>query len=89
MEEDDARSKGTVRWFDDQKCYDFISRDDGNKDSFIHQSTIRSEGFRTLQEGQVIKFLIALENGRTNVVDVTGHDGSSLERIRRDGYKAF
>ncbi|KAL6993434.1 hypothetical protein U1Q18_011552 [Sarracenia purpurea var. burkii] len=86
MADENTRSRGTVRWFDDQKGFGFISPDDGGEDLFVHQSAIRSDGFRTLQEGQGVEFLIALENDRTKAVDVTGPDGSSVESIRKDGY---
>jgi len=46
---------GTVRWFNAEKGYGFISRSDGT-DVFVHQSAILSEGYRTLQEGQQVEF---------------------------------
>ena len=85
MAEENPRSRGTVLWFDDQKCYGFISPEDGGEDLFVHQSEIKSDAFRTLHEGQVVEFFIALENDRTKAIDVTGPDGSSIEKIRQDG----
>lgn len=46
---------GTVKWFNESKGYGFISRD-GAPDLFVHFSNITGSGFRTLQEGQKVKF---------------------------------
>jgi cold shock protein len=51
---------GTVKWFNSEKGYGFIEREDG-PDVFVHYTAIRSEGFRTLQEGQQVEF--AVEQG--------------------------
>ena len=47
---------GTVKWFNDQKGFGFISPDDGGDDLFIHHSNIAMDGFRTLNEGQKVEF---------------------------------
>ncbi len=47
--------QGTVKWFNDAKGYGFISRDSGG-DVFVHHSAIKSNGFRSLQEGQRVEF---------------------------------
>jgi len=51
---------GTVKWFNSEKGYGFIEREDG-PDVFVHYTAIQSEGFRTLQEGQQVEF--AVEQG--------------------------
>ena len=49
--------KGTVKWFNNQKGYGFISDEAGN-DVFVHFSAIQGEGFKTLDEGQKVSFEI-------------------------------
>ena len=46
---------GKVKWFSKQKGYGFIEKDNGG-DVFVHFSSIAGEGFRTLEEGQVVQF---------------------------------
>ncbi len=48
--------KGTVKWFNDQKGFGFITPEDGSKDCFVHHSAIQSDGFRTLAEGSTVEF---------------------------------
>ena len=47
---------GTVKWFNDSKGYGFLTRDDGEKDVFVHHSAIQGEGFKSLLEGQRVEF---------------------------------
>jgi CspA family cold shock protein len=49
--------RGTVKWFNNAKGYGFIGRDDG-LDVFVHYSAIVGDGYRTLQEGDVVEFEI-------------------------------
>lgn len=53
--------KGTVKWFDSRKGYGFIAQEDGGEDVFVHQTAIKSEGYRTLYEGQIVEFDIVTE----------------------------
>ena len=51
------RITGTVKWFNGQKGYGFITRDDGEKDVFVHHSAIGGQGgFRNLDEGDRVEF---------------------------------
>ncbi|MBK5105072.1 MAG: cold-shock protein [Burkholderiales bacterium] len=50
---------GTVKWFNDAKGYGFITPDDGSEDLFAHFSAIQMDGFKTLKEGQKVKFEVA------------------------------
>ena len=47
---------GTVKWFNADKGYGFITPDDGGKDLFVHHSEIQTSGFRELLEGQKVQF---------------------------------
>ena len=50
-------SKGTVKWFNPDKGFGFITPEDGEKDLFVHHSEIQSGGsFATLSDGQVVEF---------------------------------
>ena len=50
------RTKGTVKWFNDSKGFGFITREDGEKDCFVHHSAIQGSGFKSLSEGQKVEF---------------------------------
>lgn len=63
-------SQGTVKWFNDQKGYGFISATDG-KDYFVHHSSIIGEGFRTLKEGAQVEFNIEKTDRGPRAVQVT------------------
>ena len=51
-------STGTVKWFNADKGYGFITPDDGGDDLFVHHSEIRTEGYATLDEGQKVEFTV-------------------------------
>jgi len=50
------RIKGTVKWFNDGKGFGFITREDGEKDCFVHHTAIEGTGFKSLREGDRVEF---------------------------------
>ena len=68
------RVKGTVKWFNGQKGFGFITRDDGEKDVFVHYSAIGGQGgFRNLDEGDRVEF--GIEQGPK------GPSATQVERV--------
>jgi CspA family cold shock protein len=51
------KEQGTVKWFNGSKGYGFIARDTG-EDVFVHYSAIVADGYRTLEEGQRVEFVV-------------------------------
>ena len=49
---------GIVKWFNNAKGWGFISRDDDGSDVFVHYSQIEGDGYRTLRQGQVVRFVL-------------------------------
>ena len=47
---------GTVKWFNDAKGFGFITPDEGGEDLFAHFSSVQTQGFKTLKEGQKVSF---------------------------------
>ncbi len=52
------RETGTVKWFNDAKGFGFIARDSGGGDVFVHYSSVTSQGFKSLAEGQRVEFTV-------------------------------
>jgi len=67
-------ARGTVKWFDDRKGYGFIEQADGGEDVFVHFSQVKGEGYKTLEEGQIVEFDI-----------VQGEKGPKAENISKVG----
>ncbi len=65
-------AEGTVKWFNADKGYGFISREDGD-DLFVHFSEIQTDGFKTLDEGQAVTFDVSTgQNGKLQATKVYG-----------------
>lgn len=62
-------NKGTVKWFNNEKGFGFITGED-NKDLFVHQSSIQVEGFRSLEEGESVSFDIETDKRGSKAVNV-------------------
>ncbi len=65
---------GTVKWFNDSKGFGFVTRDDGEKDVFVHHTAIQGEGFKTLTEGEKVEFDV-----------VQGQKGPAAENVVKLG----
>ncbi len=64
------RTQGTVKWFNAEKGYGFISQENGD-DLFVHYSEIQGSGYRTLDEGVRVEFLITEGRKGKQASDVT------------------
>lgn len=65
-----AQYAGTVRWFNNAKGYGFLGRDNGN-DVFVHYSSIQSDGYKSLKEGEPVEFDI-----------IQGEKGPQADHVR-------
>lgn len=63
---------GTVKWFNDDKGYGFITPDDGGADLFVHYSAIQIEGFKSLKEGQKVQYDVGQGRKGPAAENVTG-----------------
>ena len=63
-------AKGTVKWFNNQKGYGFITDEEG-KDVFVHFSGLNMEGFKTLEENQAVEFDVSEGAKRPQATNVT------------------
>jgi CspA family cold shock protein len=52
-------AQGTVKWFNGEKGFGFITQDDGQPDVFVHFSAIQSSGFKTLEENAKVEYEVA------------------------------
>ena len=63
-------SKGTVKWFNNQKGYGFITYENGN-DVFVHYTGLNMEGFKSLEEGQAVEYDVTEGQKGPQAVNVT------------------
>ena len=61
---------GTVKWFNANKGYGFISPEDGGKDVFVHISALEKAGINQLNDGQKVSFEISSNRGRESAADI-------------------
>ena len=61
-------AQGTVKWFNNDKGFGFITRDDGNRDLFVHYSGITGDGYRSLHAGSKVSY--EAEQGDKGAKDV-------------------
>ena len=66
------RIQGTVKWFNEDKGFGFITREDGAKDCFVHHSGISGQGIKSLAEGQRVEFDV-----------VQGQKGPAAENVTK------
>ena len=64
------REKGTVKWFNERKGFGFIERESGS-DIFVHFSSIKDSGFKTLKDGQPLEFTVVSSEKGENAEEVT------------------
>jgi CspA family cold shock protein len=69
-EQVEMRIQGTVKWFNGEKGFGFITREDGGKDCFVHHSAIQGGGFKNLAEGDRVEFEV-----------VQGQKGPAAENV--------
>lgn len=74
LQREDQTVKGTVKWFNNDKGFGFITPEDGSKDLFVHHSAIQGGGFKSLDEGESVEFDV-----------VQGQKGPAAENVTRLG----
>ena len=68
------RTTGAVKWFNNDKGFGFISRENGEKDCFVHHSAIQGNGYKSLNEGDKVEFDV-----------VQGQKGPAAENVVKIG----
>lgn len=82
-----SRIAGTVKFFDSVKGFGFIAPIDGTEDIFVHQSNIKTNGFRSLSDNEEVEFVVEEnpETGKRYAIEVTGPNGAPPKGAPRKG----
>ena len=72
--------RGTVKWFNEEKGFGFISPDDGSEDVFVHHTGIAGSGFKSLEEGEKVSYEVT--QGRKGLQAANVSKGSKRPDIR-------
>ena len=64
------KQTGTIKWFNPEKGYGFVSTGNGSKDMFIHRSAVEAAKLHTLEENQKIEFDIEEKQGKTSAINI-------------------
>ena len=87
LQEDQMKFKGKVKWFNDNKGYGFIQREDGT-DVFVHFSAIEGEGYKTLKEGQEVEFEVVESPKGLQASKVIRLQAQHSSKYQRPAFKA-
>mmetsp|Transcript_25474 Transcript_25474/g.46077 ORF Transcript_25474/g.46077 Transcript_25474/m.46077 type:complete len:120 (-) Transcript_25474:206-565(-) len=81
MSEEAAATTGTVKWFNTEKGFGFITPDVDGDDVFVHQTAIHSEGFRSLADGESVEYTTEVDpnSGKTKASFVSGPGGEFVK----------
>ena len=71
------RHTGKVKWFNENKGFGFILQEGGGQDIFVHYSEIKQDGFRTLNEGELVEFDLAESTKGPQAKEVVRGTGNS------------
>lgn len=84
VQEPPKKQAGTVKWFNSSKGFGFITGEEGGEDVFVHQTSVHAQGFRSLQQGEAVEFVVEVgEDGRLRALDVTGPKGAFVQGAPR------
>lgn len=77
---DSAKKTGKVKWFNTQRGFGFIAPHEGGEDLFVHQTSIISDGYRSLADGEDVEFVVEEDaEGRSKALEVTGPNGTPVK----------
>src|SRR3546814_8290983 len=83
--------KGTVKFFNQQKGFGFVVREDGGEDVFVHISAVEAAGLTGLAENQPLEFTLSERNGRVSAIELKRSEEhtSELQSLMRISYAVF